>query len=209
MFRRKKSDNKSISDGVEPYLARKPEARPTCEPAAANDTASPFDLLTVGRNLDFETAEPFLAARPAGAQIEDFTPQDNNPAPLPADCLMIGEELNFDGAIESCDHLIVRGAAVSDIGTCHKLDISPDGNIRGTATVDEADIAGSFEGELTVHGCLRIRATGCVRGLVTYGSLAVEPGGQLLGTVRVVGDGARAQPSAVVVPLRLRRHDRP
>ena len=40
------------------------------------------------------------------------------------------------------------------------LEVTESGVFKGLAEVDDADIAGRFEGELIVHGRLRVRGTG-------------------------------------------------
>lgn len=212
MFGRRKTDGRSMTDGVEPYFSRQPETPPTVEPAPrpSETAALPADLLTVGQGLDFERAQPYFTPRAGGPAIGDALSDRAIETPLPADYLMLSDSIGFDGSIDTCEHLIVRGATVSDSGRWHRLDVSPDGHFRGAATADDADIAGSFEGELTVHGCLHIRATGSVEGRIAYGSLVVEPGGRLFGTVTTGTDGQRPQLDAIVVPLRpARRRERP
>ena len=128
------------------------------------------------------------------------------------DQVVVGRNLTFHGAISPCDHLVVGGRVVAEVAHCRTMDIAPDGTFEGSALADDADIAGAFEGELTVTGELRIRATGRVRGRIAYGSLAVEPGGLLLGVVEHTADAPRPQPRPVVLPLRRSlentRHDR-
>ena len=116
--------------------------------------------------------------------------------------LIIGQGLTFSGAIDACNHLIVSGSVVSDVKLCDRLEIAADGSFEGSATVNDADIAGLFEGELVVLGHLRLRETGRIRGRVIYGTLSVETGGRLLGITDSSAEVARPQPRPVVVPLR-------
>ena len=52
---------------------------------------------------------------------------------------------------------------------------------KGIVTVDNADIAGSFDGELKVKKRLFIRASGRVSGTIRYGQFEVERGGRIEG----------------------------
>ena len=61
------------------------------------------------------------------------------------------------------------------------LEIDFGGTFKGSAVVDNAEIAGTFEGELRVHNRLAIHASGLVIGRVFYGQLEVERGGRLNG----------------------------
>ena len=70
------------------------------------------------------------------------------------------------------------------------LTISETGEVRGDATVDQAEIQGRFDGTLVVRKCLTINATGRVTGTIRYGELKVEQGGRLTGQVEAAEAGA-------------------
>lgn len=53
------------------------------------------------------------------------------------------------------------------------------------AEIEHAEIAGTFEGTLTVRQKLWIRSTGKVTGTVRYGKIEIEEGGQIAGEVQV------------------------
>ena len=120
--------------------------------------------------------------------------------------LVVGHGLTFNGAIDACNHLMIGGSVVSDVKLCDRLEIAAGGSFQGTATANDADIAGQFEGELTVLGHLRLRGSGRIRGRITYGTLSVETGGRLLGIADSSAEAPRPQPRPVprpvVVPLR-------
>jgi cytoskeletal protein CcmA (bactofilin family) len=97
--------------------------------------------------------------------------------------LIVGREIVLSGEISACDHLIVEGTVEASVKDCHRLEVSESGLFRGTVEIHEADIAGRFEGQVTVQGRLFIRATGKVDGAVQYGELAVEAGGMLDGQI--------------------------
>ena len=65
------------------------------------------------------------------------------------------------------------------------LTVSETGDVRGEATVDEAEITGKFDGTLLVRKCLTITSTGRVTGEVRYGELKVEQGGQMSGSDQI------------------------
>jgi cytoskeletal protein CcmA (bactofilin family) len=153
-----------------------------------------------------QSALPELAT-PAGIALSTAPANDST---APPNRLVVGRNLTFEGAISTCDHLVVGGSVVGDLDDCEILDIAPDGSFQGAAAVTDADIAGAFEGELTVTGQLRVRATGRVRGRITYGTLAIEPGGRLHGVVGSTTEAPRPQPRPVVLPLhpiKAHRHD--
>jgi homoserine kinase len=56
------------------------------------------------------------------------------------------------------------------------------------AEVEDAEISGSFEGDLVVRGKLTVYASGRVRGNVTYGEIEIQRGGQISGNIRNAAD---------------------
>lgn len=108
--------------------------------------------------------------------------------------LVIGQGITLSGEIESCDYLIVEGTVEAALKGASRMDITESGAFYGTVEIDEATIAGRFEGDLSVKGRLTIRATGAIIGSVAYKELAVEAGATLDGKVNPL-EGSRAQSS--------------
>lgn len=145
------------------------------------------------------------AARPASPYAPvygaptGFTPHSslaNDPALANGRKLVVGEGINLSGEIEACDHLIVEGKVEAALKGARVLDIAETGVFYGTVEIDEATIAGRFEGDLTVNGRLTIRATGSITGAIAYKELAVEAGAVLdgkIGPARDRGDARKAQ----------------
>ncbi len=98
--------------------------------------------------------------------------------------LHVGKGLELKGKISSCDSLVIEGNVEAEIES-GSLTVSETGQVKGDAQVDEAEIEGLFEGTLEVKGCLIIRATGKVTGIVHYGQLMIDQGGRLIGDVDV------------------------
>lgn len=103
--------------------------------------------------------------------------------------LHVGRGLKLEGKIQSCDSLVIEGdvQATIESGT---LTITETGEVRGEATVDQAEINGKFDGTLTVKKCLTINATGKITGTVRYGELKVEQGGKISGEIQATEDTA-------------------
>jgi cytoskeletal protein CcmA (bactofilin family) len=100
--------------------------------------------------------------------------------------LTVGPGISLAGEITDCDRLVVQGDARVRLHRVRTIEIAQTGRFtEGRAEVEEADIAGLYEGELTVSGRLLVRSTGRVTGSVRYGELEVERGGHLLGMVEV------------------------
>ena len=63
---------------------------------------------------------------------------------------------------------------------------------QGTIAVDQAEIRGRFEGEITVRKQLVIQGTGKVSGKVRYAKIKVEEGAELSGDLAVLDKSATA-----------------
>lgn len=110
----------------------------------------------------------------------------------PAANLHVGRGLKLEGKIQSCDSLVIEGDVQATIES-GSLTVSETGDVRGEATVDEAEITGKFDGTLLVRKCLTITSTGRVTGEVRYGELKVEQGGQMSGDIQA--EGLESKPS--------------
>lgn len=106
--------------------------------------------------------------------------------------LIVGKGLSLSGEIAACDVLVVEGKVEAKLSDGKLLEITETGQFRGGVEIENADIAGRYDGELTVHGRLTIRGTGRISGIVKYGELEVNAGGQIIGEMQVVGGGAGA-----------------
>ncbi len=90
--------------------------------------------------------------------------------------LTIGRGINMSGEIEACDHLMVEGTVEAALKGAKLLEIAESGTFYGTVEIEEATIAGRFEGDITVNGRLILKATGVITGSIAYRALEVETG---------------------------------
>ena len=98
--------------------------------------------------------------------------------------LIVGREISLSGEITSCDKLLIEGSVEANLQNCHDVDIAESGLFKGSATIDDIEVRGRFEGNLTVRKRLFIRATGRVSGTIRYGQLEIECGGQISGDIQ-------------------------
>lgn len=112
--------------------------------------------------------------------------------------LIVGREISLSGEINSCDKLIIEGSVEANLQNCHDIDIAEAGLFKGSATVEEADIRGRFEGHITVRGRLFIRASGRVSGTIRYGQIEIECGGQISGDIQAQASDAGSDAEARV-----------
>ena len=82
------------------------------------------------------------------------------------------------------------------------LEIAPSGHFIGSCEVEDADISGVYEGDLSVRGRLIVHKGGRVVGKISYGELELERGGEIAGelSVRNRQRGPAAPAPALVRP---------
>src|SRR5437899_8208877 len=120
---------------------------------------------------------------PSSAMTEP-TPQRRSETELRT--LIVGREIALSGEISSCDRLVVEGSVQANLANCRFIDIAESGLFKGSASIDEAEIRGRFEGSLTARKRLVVRATGKVVAKVSYVQIEIEAGGQLSGEIQVL-----------------------
>ena len=113
--------------------------------------------------------------------------------------LVVGPEIKIKGVeISDCDTLVVEGRIEATLDS-RVLEITQHGVFQGTIAVDNAEIHGRFEGELTVRKQLVIHATGKVSGKIRYAKIKVEEGAELSGTIEMNDKAQQAFPAKRVV----------
>jgi cytoskeletal protein CcmA (bactofilin family) len=195
MFRRKRPEGdtqKSVPDALDDLeLPVKPGARPA--PAAATVPLRPpvIPPRAPGDALR-PIADPARRADAAPSATPASTP---SPGRREAELrkLIVGREISLAGEITSCDRLVVEGSVEANLANCRDIEISDTGVYKGSASIEDAEIRGRFDGVLNVRRRLLIRASGRVAGTVRYGQLEIECGGQISGDVQ-------AQPTTNELP---------
>lgn len=100
--------------------------------------------------------------------------------------LIIGHGITMSGEIEHCDHLVVEGTVEAALKGASAMDIAKSGTFYGTVDIEEATVAGRFEGDLTVSGRLTVRSGGVITGTIAYGELEIEAGAVIDGRLTPV-----------------------
>ena len=104
--------------------------------------------------------------------------------------LVVGQNIKIKGVeISDCDTLVVEGRVEATLDS-RVLEIAEHGMFQGTIAVDQAEIRGRFEGEITVRSKLVIHATGKVSGKVRYAKIKIEEGAEVAGDVAMLDKGA-------------------
>jgi cytoskeletal protein CcmA (bactofilin family) len=139
------------------------------------------------------------AARPSAPQDDAMQRQPIAQAPQRAredepagSKLIVGPDIKLKGVeITDCDTLVVEGRVEASMDS-RVVQVAENGIFNGTATMDVAEIWGSFEGTLTARKQLVVYATGRVSGTVRYGKIRIEEGGELAGDVSTLSSGHKA-----------------
>ena len=109
--------------------------------------------------------------------------------------LTVGPNIKLRGVeITDCDTLVVEGLVEATMDS-RVIQIAEQGAFKGSAEIDVAEIHGEFNGNLTVRDRLTIFSTGKVTGVIRYGKLVVEEGGQLSGEIQF-GTQVGAKPAS-------------
>jgi cytoskeletal protein CcmA (bactofilin family) len=163
MFRRKDTDTGTAESPNRAAADPKPMPQP--------------ELPRRGNDLPTAPAPTAPAHRPAAA------------ADAGGKRLIVGQGISLSGEITACDRLVVEGSVQVTLNETRAIEIAESGRFtEGKAEVEDAEISGVYEGELTVRNRLLIRATGRVRGAVRYGELEIERGGRLSGSISMLDD---------------------
>ena len=129
-----------------------------------------------------------MAAPPSSAD-KSPAPHETEPRSHPrsseADVrtLIIGPGVSVKGEITSCNRLIVEGKIEAKLADCPNVIIKEGGVFNGESTTENAEVKGSFDGNLVVRGRLLVQATGRVSGKIAYGDIEIERGGKISGEI--------------------------
>jgi cytoskeletal protein CcmA (bactofilin family) len=159
--------------------------------AVSNQPPAPFPSTPP---MPQRTAPPVVNPQPLPARPQ-LPPQGGEPqsAPTPAaraagQQLVVGRGIFVSARITNCDRLVVEGDVRATLTESRSLEVAATGTFNGTAVIEDAEIAGQFDGELHVHGRLNVRATGRIKGRIRYGSIEIQAGGEVSGQIAVHGD---------------------
>ena len=126
----------------------------------------------------------------------------NRPARDPDErrTLVVGRGISVQGTVQDAERLVVEGTVEATMIHATELSITPSGVFKGEVEVEDAEIAGTIDGTLTVRGSLMIRGTGRVLGVARCRRLQVEDGGQITGRMEMIAGEGRPAPVAAPAP---------
>lgn len=190
MFGKKKDD-----DGAEKPSTDGAEGTNVSEDTSDTDSGSAPPLKPFSRRGSHSPAKPPSPT----AQIPEYqrrapdipgSPARRIDRPRTGDVesrrLIVGRDIQLNGEITECDKLVVEGHVEIKLPGARVLEVAPSGFFKGDAEVDEADISGRFEGDLTARERLIVRSGGRVNGTVRYGRIVIESGGEIAGDMQTL-----------------------
>jgi len=145
------------------------------------------------RDDSFRQTQPVAAPAPAAnapapstTAITETITEVEKVADRKESKLVVGHDIKIKGVeISDCDTLVVEGRVEATLDS-RVLEIAEHGMFQGTIAVDQAEIRGRFEGEITVRSKLVIHATGKVSGKVRYAKIKMEEGAEIAGDVAML-----------------------
>lgn len=171
-------------------------------PTAPSVPGAGFKTDVPRRVVDMPGAAPRQPSMPAAAPAA-AAPVAPAPAMPEQRRLTVGRDISLTGEIGSCDVLVVEGTVEAKLREGRLVEIAESGLFKGSVDIEEADIAGRFEGNIAVRGRLTVRATGKITGSIRFGELAVDAGGQLIGDIQIYGAGTKPAAAPVTAPAQV------
>jgi cytoskeletal protein CcmA (bactofilin family) len=182
---------------AQPNLDTRPAAVPPVQPLDSGLGVPPFRPapLKDAQNMSrppFSSA-PATPAAPATTPASPARPGVTMSRPASRDpsdrrTLVVGRGISVQGVVQDAERLVVEGTVEATMIHATELSIAPGGVFKGEVEVEDAEIAGTIDGTLTVRGSLIVRSTGRVLGTARCRRLQVEDGGQITGRMEMIAD---------------------
>ena len=202
IFNRRKEDGSP----ADPQMSGAPAAT---VPAARDPDIGVPPFRPVPKESSAMTPAPKPNAAPAGPSVSG-----QRPAPIATSAsrpggrvepserrtLVVGRGISLQGTVADAERLVVEGTVESQMIHAAELFVAGSGLFKGEVEVEDAEIAGVFDGTITARGSLVIRTTGRISGSARCRKLSVEEGGQVSGKMEMLNDATAA---AVVTPARM------
>ncbi len=206
MFKRKSSGSTPVSESPNAESDKQePAAAASEKPAAA---AAPQGEGAPGRAQARRAGDSVASAATRRPEYRQPAVPGSGPAAERDDRkLVVGQGIRLSGEIKKCEKLVVEGEVEANLNDCLSLEIAPNGLFKGAAVVQDSEISGRFDGQLTVHGRLLLRSTGCIKGDIRYTDLEIQRGGKIAGSIDMIdgdaldaGEPAEAEPEESAEP---------
>ena len=98
--------------------------------------------------------------------------------------VIIGHGVTITGEIKKADEVQIDGEADVTMKT-DNIVIGTTGKCKGNIETHNADIWGSFDGDLKASGTLTIQEAGVATGTIEYQKMQIKLGGKLSGDIKI------------------------
>ena len=98
--------------------------------------------------------------------------------------VIIGNGVSITGEIKKADEVQIDGEADVTMKT-DNIVIGNTGKCKGNIETHNADIWGSFDGDLKASGTLTIQEAGVATGTIEYQKMQIKLGGKLSGDIKI------------------------
>lgn len=155
------------------------------------------------------SAPGFNAGGSSGAAFGGTLPRETGPSTGPREMigaqsrdaerrtLVVGRGISLQGNVQDAERLVVEGTIEATMINAAELVIASGGMFKGEVQVDDAEVAGTIDGTLTVRNTLVVRASGKLLGTARCRRLQVEDGGQITGRIEMLTADTAATPANV------------
>ncbi len=143
------------------------------------DYSTPAAVPPLGPSLAAPGQAPRRAAVPA-------MPSPGGRSETEGKRLTVGKDISLSGEINSCDILTVEGRVDASLVGGRVIEVADGGFFKGNAEIDVAEIAGTYEGDLTVREKLTVRTTGQIKGRIRYRKIEIDLGGTIIGEMELL-----------------------
>ena len=114
---------------------------------------------------------------------------------------VINKNTSIKGDIMSDGDYRIDGSLEGDLKVKGKVIIGLTGKVKGKVETSNAEVEGSFSGELLVHETLTIKSSASISGDIIISKLSVEPGAsfnascQMKGAVKELNNNEQKEPA--------------
>ncbi len=98
--------------------------------------------------------------------------------------VVIGNGVSITGEIKKADEVQIDGEADVTMKT-DNLVVGSTGHCKGNVETHNADVWGTFDGDINASGTLTIQEEGKVSGTIAYQSIQIKLGGNLSGDIKL------------------------
>ena len=125
---------------------------------------------------------------PIEQDIDDSSIYDHPPVTQEPD-FILGEQSSVIGKIAFQGHAVIHGLFEGEFEGGCSLTVGPQGFVKADIQMDEVEISGKVEGNITVKHRLILKGAAEVRGTITAPRISVDEGVSIIGQIHVTPAG--------------------